>query len=270
MSQLRETIKRMLPPVLLSAARETRDGLVRVRDWPVATYHPWRRDSNQRLAELKDINKGQRCFIIGNGPSLNHTDVSKLHGEYTFGMNRIYLAFPKWGFTTSYYLSVNDLVIEQCQEDIRRLPLPKFIAWRSRRFVPPTDDTYYLYTTYTGARFARDARQRLWEGATVTYTALQLAYYMGFSRVILIGVDHNFTTQGKPNTTITSQGDDPNHFNTAYFGKGFRWQLPDLETSEQAYHMARQAYEADGRSVVDATVGGKLAVFPKVDYLSLF
>jgi hypothetical protein len=54
------------------------------------------------------------------------------------------------------------------------------------------------------------------------------------------------------------------------FGKGFRWQLPDLETSEIAYGMARSAFEADGRKVVDATVGGKLTVFPKVDYNSLF
>jgi hypothetical protein len=93
---------------------------------------------------------------------------------------------------------------------------------------------------------------------------------MGFETAILIGVDHNFTTQGKPNMTITSQGDDPNHFNPQYFGQGVRWQLPDLETSERSYRMARQAFEADGRQVLDATVSGKLMVFPKVDYLSLF
>ena len=69
---------------------------------------------------------------------------------------------------------------------------------------------------------------------------------------------------------MVSGGDDPNHFSPAYFGKGFRWQLPDLETSEQGYRLARQAYEADGRQVLDATVGGKLAIFPKVPYDSLF
>ena len=100
--------------------------------------------------------------------------------------------------------------------------------------------------------------------------ALQTAYYLGFSEVILIGVDHSFATKGKPNTTVVSEGDDPNHFNPAYFGKGFRWQLPDLDTSEVGYAMARHAYEADGRRVLDATVGGKLTIFPKVDYNSLF
>ncbi len=83
-------------------------------------------------------------------------------------------------------------------------------------------------------------------------------------------MDHNFTTKGKPNTTVVSEGDDPNHFSPAYFGKGFRWQLPDLETSEVAYRMARQAFEKHNRRVLDATIGGKLTVFDKVDYSSLF
>ena len=98
---------------------------------------------------------------------------------------------------------------------------------------------------------------------------MQLAYYMGFKQVILIGVDHNFTTKGTPNTTVTSAGDDPNHFNPGYFGKGFRWQLPDLDTSEIAYQMAREAYHKDGREILDATVDGKLTVFPKVKLESL-
>jgi hypothetical protein len=34
--------------------------------------------------------------------------------------------------------------------------------------------------------------------------------------------------------------------------------------------MARKAYEADGRKVLDATIGGKLDIFEKVDYESLF
>jgi hypothetical protein len=104
----------------------------------------------------------------------------------------------------------------------------------------------------------------------VTFVALQLAFYMGFEQVILIGVDHNYATQGKPNTTVVSQGDDQSHFNTSYFGKGFRWQLPDLETSERGYRMTRLTYELAGRQVLDATLGGKLNVFQKVDYNSLF
>lgn len=270
MSNLRETIKQLLPPPLLNAARESRDALVRSRDWPQSSFHPWRQDTKRRLAALQDRHRGERCFIIGNGPSLKQTDLSKLRGEITLGMNRIYLAFPEMGFPTTYYLSVNDLVVEQCAADIQSLQMPRFVSWRARKWLRPEDDLFFLYTTYTGPKFARDARGRLWEGATVTYTALQVAFYLGFQTVILIGVDHNFVTQGKPNTTVVSQGDDPNHFSPSYFGKGFRWQLPDLDTSERSYRMARAAYESAGRQVIDATVGGKLTVFPKVPYESLF
>jgi hypothetical protein len=269
-SNLKANLKRVTPAPLWRAASDARYAMQRLAQWPAASLHPWRRASMRQLAALKDLHRGQRCFIIGNGPSLKNTDLSLLRDEWTIGMNRFYMVFPELGFTTSYYLSVNSLVIEQCAEDIRALPSPKFISWRSRNLIQPTSDLMFLHTTYSGPKFARDARQRMWEGATVTYVALQLAFHMGFDRVILIGVDHSFVTQGKPNTTITSQGDDPNHFHTGYFGKGFRWQLPDLETSERAYRLARQAYEQAGRQVLDATVGGKLKVFPKTDYNTMF
>jgi hypothetical protein len=165
-------------------------------------------------------------------------------------------------------------VIEQTATDLATLSLPTFLAWRSRHHFPanlPTSQLpTFLYTSYTGPRFSRDVRGRVWEGATVTNVILQLAFHMGFQQVILIGVDHSYSTTGKPNTTVTSQGDDPNHFSPSYFGKGFRWQLPDLETSEVGYAMARDAYQKAGREVLDATIGGKLTIFPKVNYNSLF
>jgi hypothetical protein len=270
MSAITDSIKQSLPLPVKRAIGESLDAFDRARLWPAATFHPWRRDSVRRLAALKDIHRGERCFIIGNGPSLRQTDMSKLRGEFTIGMNRIFLMFPELGFETTYLCSVNDLVIEQSAADIQNLKLPRFVSWRARKWLSPAENLYFLHTTYTGPKFSTDLRGRLWEGATVTNIALQAAYYMGFQEAVLIGVDHNFTTQGKPNTTVTSQGDDPNHFSPGYFGKGFRWQLPDLETSERGYRMAREAYEVAGRRVVDATVGGKLAVFPKVEYASLF
>ncbi len=91
-----------------------------------------------------------------------------------------------------------------------------------------------------------------------------------FRKLILIGVDHNFVTQGPANQAVVSKGDDPNHFSPNYFGAGFKWQLPDLDGSERAYRLARDAYEKSGRQVLDATVGGNLTIFPKVQYKSLF
>jgi hypothetical protein len=86
----------------------------------------------------------------------------------------------------------------------------------------------------------------------------------------LIGVDHNFVDQGKPHQEVVTQSHDANHFDPNYFGKGYRWNLPDLETSEYAYRMAKDHYERNGRRILDATVDGKLQVFPKVEFTSLF
>ncbi len=271
---MKQTIKSIIPAPLWNFARNTNDAIRRLPQLPAAYLHPWRRESIRRLAELKDIHKGKRAFIIGNGPSLKQTDLSKLKNEFTFGMNRIYLLFPELGFTTTYFCSINDLVIEQFHEDILALPIPKFLAWRSHRHFSPqlpiTQLPTFIYTSYTGPRFAKTVTGRVWEGATVTNLALQLAFHMGFEKIILIGVDHNFTSKGDANKIVVSEGDDPNHVSPNYFGKGVKWQLPDLDTSEVGYLMARDAYRKAGRQIVDATVGGKLTVFPKVDYDSLF
>lgn len=255
-------------------ARNVNDSIRRLPELPAAYLHPWRRESIKRLAALKNIHKGKRAFIIGNGPSLKQTDLSKLRDEITFGMNRFYIAFPEIGFQTTYLCAINDLVVEQFADDFLALPIPQFIAWRSHRHYNPqtpiSNLPTFVYTAYTGPRFAADVRSRVWEGATVTNFALQIAYHMGIKQAILIGVDHNFASKGAANKTVISQGDDPNHFLPNYFGRGVRWQLPDLDTSEVGYLMARNAYAKAGRKIVDATVGGKLTVFPKVDYESLF
>ena len=271
---IKKYLKRKLSAPALDLLRSARIKSRHLLHWPEAQFHPWRAASKKHLRAVKDQYRGQRCFVLGNGPSLKRTDISYLRDEYTFGMNRVYLAFSDWGFPTSFLVAVNNLVIEQSGKELLDQAIPKYLSWHARDFLrlegdlPP--ETYFLYSTYEGPKFATNAAGRLWEGATVTYVCLQLAYHMGFEEVYLIGVDHDFATQGKANQTVVSQGADPNHFREEYFGKGFRWQLPDLETSEQAYQRARSAFERDGRIIRDATVEGKLDVFPKVDYNSLF
>ncbi|MFN2112524.1 MAG: 6-hydroxymethylpterin diphosphokinase MptE-like protein [Anaerolineales bacterium] len=273
MDAIKSKVKQTAPG-LFQALSSSRDALVRVKELPGRVLHPWWRASTRRIGKFQDRYRGERCFVIGNGPSLKGMDLSPLKDEFTFGMNRIYLAFKEWGFETSFLVSVNDLVVEQCWEDFQGLSLPKFFSWRSHELLypqgEPGEGTHFLYTTYTGRRFNTRIQSRFWEGATVSYVCLQLAYCMGFSEVFLIGVDHSFEAQGKANQTVVSGGDDPNHFSPEYFGKGFRWQLPDLETSELAYRLAQESYTAGGRKIWDATVGGMLDVFPKVDYYQLF
>ncbi|MHC4365321.1 MAG: glycosyltransferase [Planctomycetota bacterium] len=226
-------------------------------------------ESNLKLGQYRDKHRGQRCVIVGNGPSLNKMDLSFLKNEMTFGMNRIYLLSDKWDFRPTYYVSVNPLVIEQSADQICRIASPKFLGLNGLPYIQNHRGNIFLQSIRRPS-FSKDPRNGLWEGHTVTYVAMQLAYFMGFSEVILIGVDHYFKTKGAPNKAIVSEGVDENHFHPDYFGKGVRWNLPDLEKSEIAYRLAKQAFEADGRRIIDATVDGHLTVFPKADYKEIF
>lgn len=223
-----------------------------------------------RLNSYHNKHKGERCFIIGNGPSLKYTDLSLLRNEFTFGLNRIYLLFPKLGFSTTYLVSVNQYVIEQFASEIVRAPCPKFINWYYRKYVHFQDDVIF-FRPVQKIRFSNNpVYKSIWNDGTVTYVAMQLAFFMGFKKVILIGVDHSFTTEGSAHQLVVSDGEDPNHFDKNYFGKGVRWQLPDLKTSEIAYQLAEDYYKANDREIVDATINGQLKIFKKVEYSSLF
>jgi hypothetical protein len=233
--------------------------------------NPKYRESMRRIRRYHNLHAGKRCFILGNGPSLKQTDLSLLNGEFTFCTNRIYLMLDQLGFSPSYYVCSNELIVEQCGRDIENLPIPKFIGWHNRDLLNFTNDMTFLWTR-CGLRswFFTDLTEGCWEGNTVTMVAIQLAYYMGFTDVYLLGVDHSYKFEGTPHAEQLSTGDDLNHFAPNYFGKGFRWHLPDLEGSELAYRVAKHMYQINGRKISDATVGGKLQVFPKVDFNSLF
>ncbi len=261
-----EVLRQLLPvPVRRAMVRSYR-GLQEILERSTPTY----RNSVRKMAGLENRHRGQRCFLIGNGPSLRNTDLSLLRNEITFGMNRIYLAFDDMGFETTYYVAVNELVMEQFARDISALCIPKILYWPGRKWIPMDEHTMFVRFGAPQTLFEPDIRKRLGPGATVTYIAMQIAFFMGFSQVILIGVDHSFQTQGDPHKQVVSEGEDPNHFDPRYFGKGVKWQLPDLDTSEMAYRVARGRFESAGREIVDATVGGKLDVFRKVEYTSLF
>lgn len=259
---MRRVLRGALPRGLRPRLRRLKQGLTAAT---AGWWDPRVWKSLARAERWRDAHAGERCFILGNGPSLADTDLSRLRGEFTFGLNRIYLMFGDLGFTTTFLVAINRLVVEQCGGEIGALPMPKFISWDCRNLLPFTRDTVFIRRR-SGLGFSPDVAAGYWEGSTVTYAALQIAFHMGFTDVVLVGVDHSFTTQGPAHEEVVSTGDDPNHFDPEYFGRGFRWQLPDLETSELAYRLADHHYRLAGRRIVDATVGGKLDVFPKVDF----
>ncbi|MEA3544823.1 MAG: hypothetical protein U9R69_06330 [Thermodesulfobacteriota bacterium] len=225
----------------------------------------WYIENYASIARFRNLHVGESCYIIGNGPSLNRMDLRPLRDKITFGLNKIYLLFDKLGFETSYLVSANAFVLQQAAAELEGLAMPQFLTMWGREFVKKRENTIFLRDS-RGVPFSLNLTEGISVDCTVTHMALQLAYFMGFKTVILIGVDHNFVTKGDPHKTVTLQGGDPNHFDSSYFGFGVPWQLPDLEGSERAYKNSKRVFEADGRLVLDATVDGKLQVFEKIDY----
>ena len=228
-------------------------------------YLQWKWKHAPRLERFHNCHAGEDCFIMGNGPSLNKMDLSPLSDYYLFGLNKIYLLFERVPLQLSYLVSTNALVIEQSREAFLEMPWPVFLSFTAAHgLIPDRPNIYRLHTLNTWS-FYEDITQPICEGNTVTYVALQIAYFMGFRRVFLIGVDHSFKQEGKAHETQVYEGEDVNHFHPDYF-KGQKWQLADVYGSEVSYHLANYHYHRDGRQIYDATVGGKLQVFPKLSY----
>lgn len=223
------------------------------------------RANHERIKTCKGRHAEERCFILGNGPSLRLMDLSPLANEITFGLNRINLLFEEMGYETTYYVCMNELVLEQTAGSISKITSPKFLNWNRRQLFSDDPSIKYLKQSFR-KHFSRDLTKGIWFGSTVTFAAIEIAYYMGFSNVFLIGVDHAYAKRDTPHKVVVADGDDPNHFEAEYFPTGFRWQIPDLTTSEIAFQMAKEAFETEGREILDATVGGRLEVFQKSDY----
>ena len=258
MPALRSIPRRVLPEPVWRRAQAQR---LRAAHLPMR-LSPGGRAALARLAALRDANRGQTCVILGNGPSLRDLDLEQLDGIPTFCLNRGYLLWGAAGRTPSYFVAVNDLVIDQFHREIAALPCPLFVPWIYRdRFENVPNAVFF--EILIDQRFTTDVTRGVAPCGTVTTAALQLAYHMGFSTVTLLGIDHLFETKGPAHAQIRQDGDDPNHFRGDYFGDGTLWNLPDLDRSEHGYALARSAFEADGRRVLNATPDSALEVFPR-------
>jgi len=232
----------------------------------VFIFKIWKLKYSKKLVRFKDIHKGEDCFIIGNGPSLNKMDLTLLNDYYTFGLNKIYLIFDKMSLNLSYYVAVNPYVIKQSKKEISNLSCTRFLSYiPAKKNNIKSDNVYTLGDCMPKKLFYKDITQGIRQGTTVTFVAMQIAYYMGFKRVFLIGVDHNFTQIGRPHEAQVMEGNDPNHFDPNYF-KGQKWQLADLEGAEISYLLAKYFFEKDDREIYDATLNGKLRIFKKINF----
>ena len=220
------------------------------------------------VSQLKNKHDGERVFILANGPSLKKVDFSLLKENFSIGLNRIYLLEKEVGFLPDYLVVVNDLVLSQFSDDLNFLETNKFFPFKYKNKFHENRGKNYFFSPSLSINdgFSKNFSDVVYTGGTVTFVALQLAFFLGFKEVILLGLDHDFVEKGIPNKTeIRSQDVDQSHFHPEYFPKGVKWQLPDLVRSEIAYSLAKEFYEKHGRSIVDATEGGKCEIFKKVN-----
>ena len=221
-----------------------------------------RRLSLNRLHRFRDCHRGERLVLVCNGPSLNQTDFSLIRREVSMGLNKIFLGFRRFLFYPRYYVAINRRVIEQSADPISQLNCVRFLKDMGSANPLPESALTYLLHSRPEERFHPDVCDGFFEGHTVTFAALQLAFFMGFATVLIVGMDHRYSFEGLPNEPHELKGPDPNHFDPVYFS-GHTWDNPDLSNSERFYAMARSAFEADGRRILDCTVGGACQVFEK-------
>jgi len=245
---------------------------------------PITKDEQSSLKRLKNKFKGERCFIVGNGPSLNKCDLSLLKDEYTFAVNGIFYKTEEMGFKPTFYMVEDGHVVDDNLPKINAYDPPyKFFPALYKEKIVKTDNTYFFaadlgfyrgdHPSFEKPRFSKDFSEVSYCGQSVTYLNMQLAYYLGFTEVYLIGMDFSYAIRESDEVkgaTLISNEDDINHFHPDYFGKGKKWHDPKVHNVAKNYEFAKENFEADGRSIYNATVGGKLEIFERKNYHDLF
>ncbi len=238
-----------------------------------------------KILQFKDKYRGERCFIVGNGPSLNQIDLKLLENEYTFGVNSIFYMTERNGFKPTFYMVEDNFVLYDNLDTINQYDVKyKFFPSRYKRDIKKAENTFFFnmnrgfYEEYSPnyciPRFATDCHNRIYAGQSVTIMNLQLAFYMGFTEVYLIGMDFNYEITDKDqvegNNILSTKDADNNHFDPRYFGAGKRWHDPKLDNVLSNYKFCKIIYEHFDRKILNATHGGKLEVFERVKYNDLF
>jgi SAM-dependent methyltransferase len=236
---------------------------------------------SDRLKDLKSKYEGHdRCFVIGNAPSLNKLNLNLLRDEVTFGVNGIFL---KEGFKPTFYVVEDHLVAEDRKVEIDKLSgvTKLFPSYLRYCFDEGKETIFYNHQpriSYPhGFDFSEDASDVTYTGCTVVFSCLQLAYYFGFKEIYVIGVDVDYQIPDDVKKSndynveiLDMDSDDPNHFHQDYFGKGFRWHDPQAPKMVESFREAGKVCGKNGVKVFNATPGGKLEEYERVRFEDLF
>jgi hypothetical protein len=269
-------------------ARTTR-AAIRVAAAPLHFKHTlasWRipiTHNERKLLALRDRYSGRRCVVIGGGPSLKCMNLNALAGEITFCVNGFYHLFESLRFVPTFYVVEDRLVAEDNRHEINALVgVTKIFPEDLRYCLKPSEETIFLrfdrfYDDPDAPgpdfpRFVDPSRLLFYWGGTVSYLCLELAFYMGFREVYVIGMDMSYAVPptGSHRGVITSVQHDANHVHPSWFGPGKRWHDPQVERMNRAFVRARTAFEAKGGRLFNATAGGNLRAYERVDFDHIF
>jgi hypothetical protein len=206
-----------------------------------------------------NIHRGETCVIIGNGPSLNKVPKEFLDKYITFGSNQIY----RLPYTPDYYCIIDESMMYRCLPTLKE-------GWRPKKemFIRAEcglEDNNWIYPVVLSG-YSKDINGFVVMGGTVTYAIMQLATFMGFTKILLVGVDHYYpkSMTGEPGP-FTAVGKDPDHFvcegGQPYFEPGKEYSKPQDTTN--SYRAAKEFFNQFGIECINLTEGTKLDVFEK-------
>ena len=224
---------------------------------------------NPEIEKLKDINKGETCFIIGHGPSIRMSDLDTISkaGIASFGMNYMSDMINNSSWRPDYYV-VCDKAVEDIYEKTRWDEYTKgkcFIADMNKKFLEGnTSDKnirYHSIRNTVGGKteFSDDVSRKVCFGATVAYDCIQFAVYLGFKQIYLLGMD-----------LVPYKKDDVSPSQYTHFYKGNDNGKLWINIIVNAYESAKCYAEQHGIKIYNATRGGYLEVFERVDFDDLF
>jgi len=235
-------------------------------------------------------NRSDTIYIIGNGPSLNKIDLSKLKGKDTISFNRAYIAYSDWGFFPKYYMTVDKIVLENIKEKIKELietsPIEKFFLplWSGEYF---GNNEKICYLNLRGSWFLN---RRIWGKnfnrlsliANVGATSIPVLKILGYKNFIILGTDCNYVEQNIKNVEIEynpddtsgrrivfkSSGDnDPNHFRPDYFGKGTEYSKPQQMNHYKGWEYIAKRMKREKINIILCSPGSRLSsLFTEDDF----
>jgi hypothetical protein len=215
---------------------------------------------------------GEDCLIVGNGPSLNKTELEKIKMP-SIGMNKINLLFNRSSWRPDLIVCINGLVIQQNKDFFNSTQIPLVLPIKSLYLGIKKRKNIIFVKISDSTKFKDNLNKPIAKGSTVTYTCLQVAAFLNVKSVNIVGVDHSFKLTdskiNKENNIEVFKGNDENHFDPNYF-KDKLWGLPDLDNSEKQYLLANEYFKAKGIICKDYTINGKLTVFNRASINDIY